>query len=284
MKPIRELTEQLSERLGWAALVLVAVVVAFLFGVRLVVIGIDELLHPPPWERWAPLLGIELTIIPLSAIAAARLRPGADQIRAIRETRAGPYLPLLMAAALAGLVAYLVWSWLQPADVGPERFGYARWLGTALAAAFTLIWLPLFPRLTATLAGMIAGPAIFAVVGYVFFESFLTIPPPSIYEACPFPLLFGVLAVQIGFVLLSGAVSWMSGLVLPVFALAVFAPSPITFVLFGLASFGLALRALLTGARLQAHPLSCAFVSGMLAVGLAVLGARSDGGCFDLYR
>ena len=36
-------------------------------------------------------------------------------------------------------------------------------------AGFTWVWRPLFPRVTATWAGMIAGPALFAIVGYSFF-------------------------------------------------------------------------------------------------------------------
>ena len=269
--------------LGWVALVLVLVALVLLFSGYLAGRGIDEILHPPPWERRAPLTGIELTIVPLSAIAAAWLRPGADRIGAVCETRAGPALPLLMAVALAGLVAYLAWTWLQPVDFGPDRFGSVRWLGTGLAAAFTIIWLPLFPRLMATLAGMIAGPAIFAGIGYTFFNSFLTSPPLSPYEACPLILVFPILAVQIGHLLLSGVNFRALAIVLSVFVMLFFVPSQMTFILFGLTSLGVALRALLTGARLQAHPLSCAAVAGALAAGLAVIAARSDAGCFDIY-
>ena len=113
-----------------------------------------------------------MTVIPLSAIAAAHLRIGAVRIIALRASRCGPYLPLLMAGSAVGLITYLVWSWTTPlSTVGPDEFGVARWLGTVLAAAFTIIWLPLFPRVTATLAGMIAGPALVAIVGYTFFAS-----------------------------------------------------------------------------------------------------------------
>ncbi len=54
-----------------------------------------------------------------------------------------------------------------------------RRLGTALAAAFTVVWLPLFPRVTATLAGMIAAPALFVLVGYTFFGSHMQIYWPG---------------------------------------------------------------------------------------------------------
>ena len=49
------------------------------------------------------------------------------------------------------------------------EIGLLRWLGVVLLAGFTWVWLPLFPRVTATLAGMIAGPALFAIIGYSFF-------------------------------------------------------------------------------------------------------------------
>ena len=55
---------------------------------------------------------------------------------------------------------------------GPElEFGLLRWLGIVLAAGFAWVWMPLFPRITATLAGMFAGPALFAIIGYTFFAS-----------------------------------------------------------------------------------------------------------------
>ena len=75
-----------------------------------------------------------------------------------------------MAASLFGVVAYLVWTWTSPPALywlQPE-FGRLRWLGVVLLAGFTWVWLPLFPRVTATLAGMIAGPALFAIIGYSF--------------------------------------------------------------------------------------------------------------------
>ena len=120
--------------------------VAFTFGLFLAQAGIDQILHEFPnlHRRHSRLTGIELTTVPLSALAAAWLQPGADRIRAIRETPVSPRVPLLMAAALVGLIAWLVWSWYLPqAAFGPEQFGYARRTGTALAAAFTIFWLPL---------------------------------------------------------------------------------------------------------------------------------------------
>ena len=100
----------------------------------------------------ATLPGIELAVIPLTAITAARLRFGVDRILALRASRVRIWLPLLMAALLFGLAAYLVWTWISPKAVFGWQldFGPLRWLGIVLAAGFTWVWRPLFPRVTAT--------------------------------------------------------------------------------------------------------------------------------------
>lgn len=164
-------------------LVLTAVIVAF--GANLAGPGIDDLLHPwslqwqfwpvqyiRPWGIEGPLLpGIELTIVPLAAIVAPRLRLGAERIRSLHKGKIRLFLPLLMTTSLVGLTAYLVWSWgLPQAELGPDEFGVVRWLGVALLGAFTWFWLPAFPRVTAKLAGMIGGPALFAAAGYLLFS------------------------------------------------------------------------------------------------------------------
>ena len=165
---IRGAVEQLAEGLGWLALLLLLVAVMFVFGATFLGVGIDYRLHHVDWPAVRP--GIELTVIPFTALTAAHLRIGADRIIALRASRCGPYLPLLMAGSAVGLITYLVWSWATPLNsFGPDEFGVVRWLATVLAAAFTIIWLPLFPRVTATSAGMIAGPALIAIVGYTFF-------------------------------------------------------------------------------------------------------------------
>ncbi len=46
-----------------------------------------------------------------------------------------------------------------------------RWPG--LWEGFTWFWMPLFSQITATLAGMIAGPALLAITGYPFLVSCL---------------------------------------------------------------------------------------------------------------
>ena len=165
----------LADGLGLILLlsVLVLVVIYFsMFGAFL----LDDTLHGhvADWRATRP--GLELVIVPLAACVAARQRFLESRLKSFRESGVGPYLALLMAATLAGLCAFLAWSWRTPlTTLGPDDFGIVRWLGTALAAGFTIIWLPLFPRVTATLAGMIGGPALFAVIGYTFLGSHMQI-------------------------------------------------------------------------------------------------------------
>lgn len=169
---IRPTVELFAERLGMAALLAVLALVVWFFSM-VGALTLDETLHRSLWTAELP--GVELAIIPLVAIAAAKWRFAAGRLLTFRASGIGPYLPLLMAATLIGLMMYLRWSWVTPLhEFGPlPQFGMLRWLGTALAAAFTMIWLPLFPRVTATLAGMIAGPAVFAAIGYTFFGSYM---------------------------------------------------------------------------------------------------------------
>ena len=202
-----------------------------------------------------------------------------------------------MAAALAALCAWLVWSWGQPqASFGPDRFGYARWLGTALAAASTIFWLPLFPRLTAILAGMIAGPALFAGLGYLFYESFLTMSLEDCYESCGLgALLYALLALEMGFLLLIKTNSewtnlyivnvYIAGSIASIIASFFFLPNAFSAILLLALLLGLLLSvavalAMREDSRLQGHPLRCAVVSGALALGLAVLGAHFEDGWF----
>ncbi len=140
--------------------------------------GVDNVLHH--WEEAsAPRPGIELLIVPLAAIAAARWRIAGNRLIMLRAGFLGPCLPWMMVAALVGLSAYLGWSWSTPLTTfGPDEFGVVRWLGAALAAAFTFFWLPLIPNVTATLTGMIAGPALFAIIGYSFFGDCMLAPIP----------------------------------------------------------------------------------------------------------
>ncbi|MYD66047.1 MAG: hypothetical protein F4X26_08755 [Chloroflexi bacterium] len=52
-------------------------------------------------------------------------------------------------------------------------FGVQRWIDVTLLAGVGYVGIVLFPRLTASIAGAVAGPALFAVVGYTLFPSFM---------------------------------------------------------------------------------------------------------------
>ena len=167
--------ERAVERLGWVLLLLVLVAVMWVFGMH-IGLGIEDFLRSRGFGQFQvrpP--GIELVIVPLTAVAAARLRYGSDRILALRASCVAPLLPLLMAASLFGVVAFLSWNWVQLRGVFGVvlEFGPLRWLGIALAAAFTWVWMPLFPRITATLAGIIVGPTLLIIIGYLFLGSCL---------------------------------------------------------------------------------------------------------------
>ena len=171
--------ERAVELLGWV--VLLASLIALMWCLGLIVwlymgelllgrsIGSNEIKF-----KWP---GVELVIVPLAAIAAARLRFGADRVLALRASRVGPMFPLLMAASLLGLLSFVVWTWVTPWTVfgAQPDFGVLRWLGVVLAAGFTWLWMPLFPRVTATLAGLFAGPALVAIIAYPFMGSCMSI-------------------------------------------------------------------------------------------------------------
>ena len=161
-----EVAEPIAERLGLFLLLLALILVMWWFGAVGAVLLDDTLHHRYEWPATLP--GAELVIVPLTAIAVARWQFAARSLASLRTTSLGPYLALLMALTLVGIFAFSVWSWASPlATFGPvSEFGVLRWLGTGLGVAFAIVWLPLFPRVTATLAGMIVGPALFALVGY----------------------------------------------------------------------------------------------------------------------
>ena len=105
-----------------------------------------------------------------------------------------PWLPWLGAAVAFAVIWYLGWSWSEPplrvlddlshsteptahlVLIGPDEFGVVRWVGAALLAGSAYLGMIFFPRLTAALAGAVAGPALFAVVGYILFPSFMRDP------------------------------------------------------------------------------------------------------------
>ena len=201
-------------------LLVALVAVMWIMGMNYGGLGVHDLLHP--WDLYlevdlwpveysrylgidSPALpGIELTIVPLAAIAAARLRLGADWISSLRERAVAPTLPLWMALTLIGVIGYVVWSWgLPQAEFGPHEFGIPRWFGAGLLAAFAWFWWPLFPRVTAKLAGMIGGPALFAGIGYLFYADVIKNEPTGYCEgSCVTVLmvyLFIVFALELAF-------------------------------------------------------------------------------------
>ena len=272
------------EQASWIVLVLVAAGILWLSGSFLVYYGVDDLLSELQNYRGdggiaALQASIEYVVIPLAAITAMWMRLGTDKIRAVRDTWVGPYLPLFMAASIIGLLGYLEWSSNYPqAGYGPDGFAFVRWPGTALAATFAIVWLPLFPRVTALLAGMITGVAIFALFGYLFFESSLS----HGIECRIGPFAYSSLAILIGLSLLSD-IGWLRlvpiGGALALFA-AFFEPTAIevVFALFLVVSAGLALVSLFKR-PMTARPLTCAVVGALLAMGLVVLGGDFGYSC-----
>ena len=134
------------------------------------------------WSSWVGVLALPL--VALGALATGFLREailearasGPDAIDEPRENNT-PWVPWLGAALAFAVVVYLVWSWAPPQTlVGPSQFGVARWVGTALVAGVGYFGMIFFPRLTASLAGAVVGPALFAVVGYILFPSFMQGP------------------------------------------------------------------------------------------------------------
>lgn len=274
--------------LGWAALTAIVLVLACNVGIPLAVHGVDAMLQgrstletvafptSPGHHVWRP--GIELTIIPIAVLVAAWSRLGWKRIAALRTSRLGAWLPLLMAACLVGMGLFLEWSWDLRSDTRPPDVGWQRWLGTALAGAFTVFWLPLFPRLTAALGGMIAGPAIFAILGYAFFESFMTEPqiaetyqPPGERLATFIPLVSA--AMLLGLAMLSNRRRSVLWLAVGFGRCGLSQAEEVLTLLAFLFPLGLWLLVLLDKVRLRAHPITCAGVSSLLVAGLAAFGA-----------
>ncbi len=112
-------------------------------------------------------------IAPLAAIAAYRLRFGADRLLALRASRFEPIFAGLMAVSLILLATYFAGFGMLPwiASDKWNGFGVLSWLGIVLAAGFTWVWLPLFPRITATLVGMFAALGLIAIVADPLFGS-----------------------------------------------------------------------------------------------------------------
>ena len=223
----------LVDWLATAILLFVAVgamVAAFLhlFGA-----GIHHMLNDYPYWTVDPETGeysrilllphIDFVAIPLAAIAAAWLRWGADWItaplapRAIRarsrwgeegtpppgESPARPLFPLLGAAVLCAVFWYWGWWGLNPHELFGIHplFGVQRWISVALMAGVGYAGMILFPRLTAWMGGAVAGPALFALVGYTLFPSFMQDPEGRLADTLVIVFLWGAPAVAIAAIL-----------------------------------------------------------------------------------
>ncbi len=202
---------ELIHGLGTAVLFLVVALSLLYFGYYVMSrIGIDSTLHryndirtyDPETGAYSvvPLRpGIELVALPLAAIAAAWLRWGAEAIAAARAARIGPLLPLLGAGVVSGVIAYLWWFWSNPQDllgIHPQA-GVQRWIGVALVAGVGYLGMILFPRLTAAMAGAFAGPALFAIVGYILFPSLMQDPEGRVGDALVVSFLWAGHAVAL---------------------------------------------------------------------------------------
>lgn len=198
---------QLVERLGSTVLFLaVALPLSWFGGVLMGGAGIHHTLH-----TYSPLRGIELLALPPAALAASRLGWGAEALAAARASRAGPLLPLLGAALLIAVFWYIVWWWGPHGDQDLyHSYPVQRSIGAALLAGVGYGGMILFPRLTAAMAGAFAGPALFAIVGYILFPSFMeatsnlntiTDAEARLANALTNMFFWGHLAVAIGAVL-----------------------------------------------------------------------------------
>lgn len=253
---------QLADRLGTAVLLFVAISAMAVTALHLFGTGIDRLLQSYSWGTRI----VDPVAVPLAAIAAARLRWGANWFaahQATREIRARPrwgeegtppprasralsLFPLVGAAVLVGVFWYWGW-WLNNPHhlfgIHPQ-FGVQRWISVSLFAGVGYFGMILFPRLTAWMAGAVAGPTLFAVAGYTLF--------PSLMER-------GSNATRTG----------------PVAELA-----ETLIIVFMWGALGVAIAAVVTmllSKRLRRHPLSYAVWMGALMLCLAVSGTFSVG-------
>ena len=143
---------------------------------------------------------------------------------------------------LFGVFWYWGWWGFNPHylfGIHPQ-FGVQRWISVALMAGVGYVGMILFPRLTASMAGYVAGPTLFAIVGYTLFPSFM------------------------------GAASNLNTITDAEARLA-----DILVVVFNWGALAVAIAAILTmllSKRLRQHPLSYALWMGALTLCLAVSG------------
>ncbi|MCY4618281.1 MAG: hypothetical protein OXD50_06975 [Chloroflexi bacterium] len=275
-----------EELVGWLLLLSVVLAATHAFGVYLAAYGANDLLewlpHAPAGDAGIHSLVavIEVALMPLTALVAAWTRFGAERIRGLRDTGIGPWLPLIMAISIIGLATYMWWTLVSPQPGSrSDGFGLPRWFGAALAVAFTVIWLPLFPRVTSILAGMIAGPIVVALFGYIFYGSVFADHGSKLcnHESCGIEALIAtIFAAQLGFFVLVRhklSLLWIASVGGTLtFALATNSEGVgllSLVLLFVWVPIGLALVG-----QLKARPALCFVVSALVAGGLAVSGAR----------
>ena len=115
------------------------------------------------WSRPSGHYGIELALLPLAAVLGAFR--GRHEGRHEGRPR---WLPVLVAGVLFAGACYLGWTWQLDPGLWPVRL-----LGAALVAGVGYCGSIFYPRLTAFMAGGIAGPAIFGLWALTFSWEFL---------------------------------------------------------------------------------------------------------------
>ncbi len=138
----------------------------------------------------APLKGIELALMPLTAYVVARWDVGPHRIRQwVWEM--DWVAPVALFVSMLAVLVYFLFSLVEPmVSLGPDQFSVPRWFGALMLVLFTWLWQPLFPRTIANIGAMVVGPTAIAVFGYAFFDSYARY---FYYEACDGCELRGVL-------------------------------------------------------------------------------------------
>ena len=173
-------------------LTLFTAVLLWLSAILVLDLGVDGLIHRIDEEYPSPLrvnpvtgieervwmrYGVELLIVPVAALAAACFGSARAKIARLQSSAVRSFLPTMAIGALILIFwGHILQSW-QTYEIGwgpvPE-FAVARWFGALLVGAFAFVLAALFPRVAGILAGMIGGPALFAVIGYGLFPSFMS--------------------------------------------------------------------------------------------------------------
>ena len=166
-EPVR-LWEEIEQLLHWLGmLVLLGLVVVCLLLLGFVLGGYGMIVSPlkPDYE------GVELAAFPLAALAGVLLHHRLGWLASLHGKRVvGPYLPLLAAGAVVGMLSYLPWYWrlasLEEGSEPPELL-VMRAVGVVLVAGGAIAGITVYPRVFATLAGALAGPSLFGIIAFL---------------------------------------------------------------------------------------------------------------------